>query len=630
MNVLDRMKADYKKANAAYHNGKSSGLTDAQFDKLEAAIRRQDPKWPELKKTGAKIAGGKKTKVKLVEYAPSLDKFYPEGVGKKLKSGVSLLEMDKLDGSALQIVLDKGIPIQVATRGNGIVGQDISFLIPQLRIPKSIKAKGHVVLRCEAVMKEAVFQAKYASKYDNSRNLVAGVLNRKSDGTVDPILKHVDIVVLGVYSMGMKAGLAQADSWGFDTVFRRVQPAANLTASKMEARLAARKKESNYEMDGLVLCKPDWYLNYQTNDRPKDIWAFKVNTGDETHEAKVLDVIYQISGHGRINPKIKLVPTRMGGVMVQHATVHNAEWMTDRKIGIGAVVQIVRSGGVIPKVVGVVKAAKTVALPSIPYVLKGKFFFVDKRTGAITDAATDGRITTLQIAKFMDVMGVDLLAGKTIEKLLPRFPSVEKYLKDWKAGTLADNLHRAGLGPKVALNIHKEFDKVFKSKVIPMRQLMVASSIFKSGMGDRKLQILEQAGVSMGSLMALLLLKGQTAVERKVIGVKGFSDKTGLMVGNGCTRFRPRLEFYSTIMKIDGKLPPKGPVVRGDLEGQFVSFTSYRSPEHEAAVKARGAQVVSYGAKTTILLYKDGRIKFKDKIDKAMERGVRVSTFESL
>ena len=630
MNILDQMKANWQKANAAYHNGKASGMTDAQFDKLEAAIRKLDPKWAPLAQTGAKVVGGKKRKVTLVEHMPSLDKFYPEGVAKKLKGGLSQLEMDKLDGSALQIVMDKGVPVQVATRGNGIVGQDISFLIPQLRIPKSIKYKGHVVLRCEAVMKEAIFQAKYAPKYDNSRNLVAGVLNRKSDGTVDPILKHVDIVVLGVYGIGMKAGLAQADGWGFDTVFRRVQPSANLTAAKMEARLAARKKESNYEMDGLVYCRTDWYLNYPTNDKPKDIWAFKVNTGDDTHEAKVLDVIYQISGHGRINPKIKLEPTRMGGVTVQHATVHNAEWMTSRKIGVGAVVQVVRSGGVIPKVVGVVKPAKTVALPSIPYVVKGKFFFVDKRKGAIVDAATDGRITTLQIAKFMDVMGVDLLAGKTIEKLLPKFSSVDRYLKDWKAGTLADNLHRAGLGPKVALNIHKEFDKVFKGKTIPMRQLMVASSIFKSGMGDRKLQILEGAGVSMGSLMKLLILKGQTEVQLKVHDVKGFSDRTALMVGAGCSRFKPRLEFYTTVMKVDGRLPGVDTVVKGDLTGQFVSFTSYRSTEHADAVKARGAKVIDLGAKTTILLYKDGAVKFKDKIDKAAARGVRTTTFEEL
>jgi len=181
MNILDKMKADWKAANDAYHNGRRSKLSDAEFDKLEAAIRRKDPTWAELAKTGAKVKGGKKTKVELVEYMPSLEKFYPEGADKRGRCATEII-MNKADGSSIQVVYKNGSPTQVATRGDGVTGQDISFLIPHLKLPKSIPVKGTVVLRCEALMKTSVFDSWYSKKYDNPRNLVAGVLNRKSDG----------------------------------------------------------------------------------------------------------------------------------------------------------------------------------------------------------------------------------------------------------------------------------------------------------------------------------------------------------------------------------------------------------------------------------------------------------------
>lgn len=620
------MRADWTKANAAYHNGKKSGLTDAEFDKLEAAIRKLDPKWTPLKATGAEVMGGKKRKVTLVEPMPSLDKFYPIAVNKRLDRGPQLV-MNKLDGSALQLVARGGKMVSAVTRGNGLIGQDISFLLPQMKLPKSIPAKGQVVFRCEAVMKDAVFAKKYAAKYDNARNLVAGVLNRKSDGTPDPILKDIDIVVLGVYGLEMFTGLQKAKKWGFDVVVHAVM--RTLSADVLTARLEKRKSESEYEIDGLVLCSVGWELSYANNDRPKDIWAFKVNTDDETFDVLCEDILFQVSSHSRINIRAKLKPTRIGGVTVTHATLHNATWMTSRKIGPGAVLKVVRSGGVIPKIVGVAVPAKKAKLPSIPYVLKGRFFWVDKKADVGSDV-TD-RIQTLKIAKFMTVMGVDLLAGKTIEKLLPQFPDVQTYLNMWSAGVLAFGLRKSGLGEKTAHNIVAEFDKVFRGKAVSMRKLLVASSIFKAGMGDRKLTQLEDAGISMQDLMKQLSGEGRTAVQLKVIDVKGFSDKTADLVVNGLAKFRPMLFKYRKVMKIDGDLAKKAaPVKGGALSGQVVSFTSYRDKAHEDAIATAGGTVASLGAKTTILLFKDGGVKFPDKLDKARATGIRVCTFKEL
>ena len=85
---------------------------------------------------------------------------------------------------------------------------------------------------------------------------------------------------------------------------------------------------------------------------------------DQVVETKVVNVIWNPSKDGYLKPKIQIQPVIIGGVEITFATVHNAEFVIKNKIGLGAVVQIIRSGDVIPKVEKVVKPAKNVKLPT--------------------------------------------------------------------------------------------------------------------------------------------------------------------------------------------------------------------------------------------------------------------------
>src|SRR5271168_1300569 len=204
---LVQMKASYLHAKRAYYNGDQSSLTDAEFDKLEDEIRDLDPAWSELKKTGVKVSN-KKTETLLWRFMPSLSKMYDKEVPKfyaSFKAPIrSWIWMDKLDGTSLQLVYTKGEPSQLITRGDGTLGGDISFFIPHLvklkLIPASISDKSTpIVLRLEGLMKKAVFEKKWSREakgddgFDNSRNMVNGLFNRKA---VHPALKDVDLVVL--------------------------------------------------------------------------------------------------------------------------------------------------------------------------------------------------------------------------------------------------------------------------------------------------------------------------------------------------------------------------------------------------------------------------------------------------
>src|ERR1700737_3106308 len=360
---LKEQKALYLNANETYVQGADAIMSDAEFDKLEQAIRKVDPDWKHLHKTGAKP--DKKTEVALEHFMPSLTKFYPEKIDKWLASRKDLLIMNKLDGSSVQLIYDKGVPVKLITRGDGTNGGDISFLLPHLNVPKSIKFKGHLVFRCEAVMSRYTFDLKYGKEFQNARNFVNGLLNRM---TPHKALADVDIIVLGIYDHEIYDGLQYASKQGFRVV------AHSMYDIYLSDRLSCAREASFYDMDGLVLCEKSFTLAYTNADKAKNIIAYKENVLlEEATVATVVEIIWQTSAKLRLIPKIKIKPVRIGGTTVTYATCHNAEWMLARSIGPGAQIQIVRSGDVIPKIVGVLKKG-TLQLPDVPYKQVGVHF----------------------------------------------------------------------------------------------------------------------------------------------------------------------------------------------------------------------------------------------------------------
>lgn len=619
---LSKLKLKYLAAKKSYYNdNKKPILTDAAFDRLEDLIRKMDPDWAELKVTGAAVAN-KKTEVALVEPMPSLNKAYPEAIGKWVVKNPSddYIVTDKLDGSSLQVVYNGGKLSQVATRGNGVLGGDITFLAPKLNLPRAIKSKALTVFRCEAVIKRETFDRHWATEFDNPRNMVNGLLNRK---TAHKALAHVDIVVLGCYGLSIKAGLNLARMEGLHTVPDVGITARQATADGLTDLLETRLSKSLYDMDGLVIAPLHFDLKYKDADKPKGIVAFKVNADADAVQVTVEKIIWQVSRTGRIIPKIRIADTVIGDVTVNHATAHNAKWMVDRKIGPGAVLKVVRSGGVIPKIVGVIKSTKKLSLPTVPYTQVGVHFEVAQDKA---DGRTKSKIKLEQLVKFLGTMGIEFLASTTIAKLQWQLPIPYSYVCAWHEKRLADILIEAGIGPAMTKKIVAEFDRVFGSTV-SMRQLMVASQCFGVGIGDRRLRQLEDTGISMRWLSQA----DEDAVDAKVSKVAGWSDKTVALLTSGLPKWEKFYIGVCSMITIDGSLPKrkKPSVNEGPMKGQRVSFTGYRDKAHEAAVEAAGGEVVPFGSKTKILLIKAGG-KASTKVDKAREKGIRVCSFSDL
>lgn len=644
---LDEKKKLYQKAMYSYHNEKRQIITDREFDKLEDLIRAEEPTWETLGKTGVRTFD-RKLEVKLTEFMPSLDKAYPDEADKFVRDRIApeaAIQMDKLDGTSLQPRYLDNVPYSLTTRGDGELGRDVTYLIPALveakRIPERIDMPGSVVLRVEGVMKKKTFEEKWSVEalgeedgQDNARQLCNGVFLRKEAG---PEIPDIDLKVLGVYGMTIPEGLEWAQKQGFDVV-NMVRSNLPITHSEvfLGELLNKRREEGEYEIDGLVVTDECFVLAYDDAKKPKDIWAFKVNDEENAHSVTVRDIEYSATRTGKISIVAVIPPTRMDGVIVERVTVHNAAWMLERGIGPGAVIKVLRSGGVIPKIVDVVSAG-TFKAPPWPYRMEGRFYVIDKNVsdaiGAVTVQTIPQKdIDIAQIRFFVTELGIELLAEKTIEKLHDiGLCSAADYilLMELADEEILAKFQSAGLGEGQSKNLLVELSKVLKS-TINLKTLMVASGCMGSGIGKRKLSSIEDAEISMDEITDM----AAEEIEKYVLPISGWQEKTVAELIAGVQRFNywlhdiQNIRSVDPILVIDGSLPTK--VERsGILAGKKICFTGYRSPEQAAAIEAQGGEIAaSFGSSTDVLLYKaDG--KASGKVAKAGERAMTWDQFVS-
>ena len=377
-----------------------------------------------------------------------------------------------------------------------------------------------------------------------------------------------------------------------------------------------RKKTSVYEMDGIVIAPVDWIMAYADSEKPKGIIAYKFNDEANAAEVKVKRIIYQTSGFGRIIPKVEIEPTQMDGVMVKHCTVHNAKWMLDRGIGPGAIIKMVRSGGVIPKVVGVVKKGK-IQLPEVDHELVGVHFKTTEDS-----AEQDIRI----IDRFLSTLGIEFIALKTIASLYEMgLQSPKDYIKFahrwhmWQLDSVEAYMVKAGFGPNQSVKIYGELKRVLCNE-ISLKTLMVASSCFDVGVGERRLSAIEAAGISMDKLMTL----SPSEVREQLQAIKGFAATTAELIDDGLSNFHTWFNGVAKYLTVNGDLPKAKKVAvkaGAKLAGINVTWTGFRDKEAEAIVEANGGAVVAFSSKTTALIY-NPEGKASSKVAKAGDKAM--------
>ena len=456
-----------ERANAAYYN-ESPIMTDNEYDIVKEQLERKYPQSEVLKEVGAPV---KKDKVVLPYEMASMDKIKPDTgallqwTGKYKGPYVLSCKLDGVSG----LYSTEGPEPKLYTRGNGIVGQDVSHLIKVLNLPRH---KG-VVVRGEFIIPKKVFEDKYKDKFANPRNLVAGIVNSK---TIDEKTRDIHFVCYEVIQPALRPSeqMTKLSALKHETV--RNLTVDKLTNEYLSATLLDWRKDYEYEIDGVIVANDAQYSRSSGN--PQHAFAFKMVISDQVAEVKVLDVLWSPSKDGYLKPRVRIEPIRLGGVTIEYATGFNAKFIEENKIGFGAMIEIVRSGDVIPFIKSTIVPAERAKMPDMAY------RWTDSHVDIILEnAADDPTVREKTITAFFVGLEVDGLSSGNIKRLISAgFDSVPKIVRMQKSDFKGVEGFKDKLTEKIYTGIH---DKLEKAALV---DIMAASGLLGRGLSTKKLE----------------------------------------------------------------------------------------------------------------------------------------------
>ena len=384
-----RLEAEITEHDKRYYQQDAPTVTDAEYDAMRKRYVAIEEKFPNLKtlqslslKVGAKPARGF-AKVRHAVPMLSLDNaFSPEDVTDfvgRIKRFLKLSDDEKIpftaepkiDGLSLSLRYEGGKLVNGATRGDGAEGEDVTANVKTVKeIPQELKGKNIPAvceIRGEIYMTKAAFlelnrkQAEAGEQlYVNPRNTAAGSLRQKDASVTASRPMHFFAYAWGELSerpaetqSGMLKWLA---SVGFKTnpLTKICKSVDDLIA--FHESIGEKRAKLDYDIDGVVykVDRLDWQDRLGFISRTPR-WAIAHKFAAEKATTVIRDIEIQVGRTGALTPVAKLEPVTVGGVVVQNATLHNADEIERLGIRIGDTVTIQRAGDVIPQVLGVVE-----------------------------------------------------------------------------------------------------------------------------------------------------------------------------------------------------------------------------------------------------------------------------------
>lgn len=374
--------------NFLYYSADDPEVTDAEYDRLFAELKKLEADYPELITADSptqRVGSAPLDKFTQVTHAMpmlSLDNVFDEAeltafnqrVLDRLNTDavITYAAEPKLDGLAISIRYENGLLVQAATRGDGAVGEDVTENVRTIRnIPLKLHGKNVpqvVEIRGEIYMPKAGFEklnqqrlANNEKLFVNPRNAAAGSL-RQLDSSVTASRP----LALFCYGLGELQGMERPSShteamqiiseWG-----GAVSPDTRQLKGVDECleflhQLGERRASLSYDIDGVVFKVDDSRLQERlgfVSRAPR--WAIAYKFPAQEESTQVIDIEVQVGRTGALTPVARLQPVFVGGVTVSNATLHNEDEVRRKDVRIGDTVIIRRAGDVIPEVVQVVK-----------------------------------------------------------------------------------------------------------------------------------------------------------------------------------------------------------------------------------------------------------------------------------
>ena len=500
-----------------YYEKDAPEISDYEYDALFRELVELEEKYPELDSPASptKRVGGKALD-KFEKFAHSVkmgsltDVFseyelcdFIDKTNKILGEGTEYSVEPKIDGLSVSLIYENGVFVKGATRGDGLVGEDVTENLRTVRsIPLTLKEKlPYVNVRGEVYMPRRVFDEINAEReemgvqlFANPRNAAAGSLRQ-----LDPKIaasRRLEIFVFNLqegslYEDGRACvthteSLDRLDELGFTTLPRREKlVGAEAICEKIRA-LGEARPELEFDMDGAVVKVNNLVDRVTVGEgtaTPK--WAVAYKYPPEEKITTIESISIQVGRTGVLTPIANLTPVRLAGSTVSRATLHNGNFIKEKDIRIGDKVIVRKAGEIIPEIVESIKSERLGDVPEfeMPTVCPSCHRPVSKDTAGDGTAirctylgcpAQNSRSITHFASK--GAMNIDGLGPQVVELLLAN--GKIKDIADLYSLTVEDIEPLERMGKKSAENL---ISAIEKSKSAGLERLLYALGIRQIG-----------------------------------------------------------------------------------------------------------------------------------------------------
>ena len=375
-----------------YYDLDSPEISDYEYDMMMNKLKALEKEFPELTTMDSltqKVGGHVNEDFKQVTHEVPLQslqdifnfdelKEFDERVRKVAKEKNEELKYvveTKIDGLSTALKYENGVFVQGATRGNGLIGEDVTSNLKTIKsIPKQLKENINITVRGEVFIGTKEFEKMNEEReildqplFANARNAAAGSL-RQLDSKITAT-RPLDIFIFNVQKYDENTfdaanshftELNKLSDLGFNVV--PVRTLCNTIEEAIEAikKIGENREKLSFGIDGAVVKVDNLRLREilgTTYKVPK--WAIAYKYPPEKKETKLIDIVCQVGRTGAITPTAILEPVKVAGSTISRTTLHNEDFIKEKDLMIGDTVVIQKQGDVIPEVVDVLKDKRT-------------------------------------------------------------------------------------------------------------------------------------------------------------------------------------------------------------------------------------------------------------------------------
>jgi len=397
--ILERareLRQRIERASELYYNQDAPEISDYEYDAMFEELKRLEAQYPQLLDASSptqRVGGKASDKFEKVVHPAKMGSlsdvfseeelaaFLTRTTGALLAEGVAPEEIvysvePKIDGLSLSLTYEKGRLVLGATRGDGVVGENVTENVRTIAgVPHRLPDELDLTVRGEVYMPYRAFEALNAAKeaageklFANPRNAAAGSLRRLD--AKETAAAHLEIFVFNYQAGSLYEDGHEPESHGqtidrmrelgLQTVAIHRLSADHEAILRAVREIGAMRADLPYGIDGAVVKINDLHQRVLLGENPSTPkWAAAFKYPPEQKETRLLRIETQIGRTGVLTPLAILEPVKLAGTTVSRATLHNIDVIRQRDIRVGDMVVVQKAGDIIPEILGSVPAKRT-------------------------------------------------------------------------------------------------------------------------------------------------------------------------------------------------------------------------------------------------------------------------------